>query len=239
MASSKSHQDRIVLVTGASRGIGFATALAFAEAGAHVIALARTVGGLEELDDRVAAVGGKCSLIPADLTDEEALSRLPDALAQRFGRIDAFIANAGVLGDLTPVTDITPKMWASAFAVNVTANQRLLAGLDPLLKQSEAGRVVGLTSSRAHKYVPFWSVYSATKAAFEALLKVYAEEVAHTNIRVNLVDPGPIATKMRAKAMPGEDQSTLPQPEELAPLILSLASAAEERQAETVRFKET
>lgn len=237
MDSSNPHKDRIVLVTGASRGIGYAAAKAFGASGAHVIVLARTVGSLEALDDEVKASGGKCSIIAADLTDEEVLSRLPAALAERFGRLDALILNAGVLGDLTPVTDIQPKAWKDAMALNVTANLALLSGLDPLLRSSEAGRVVGITTGRAHRFVPFWAIYSATKAAYEALLSVYAAEMEETKVRTNLVDPGPIRTGMREKAMPGEDPMTLPHPDELAPLILELTSPFEERNGETVSFK--
>ena len=240
MSDSKpiSPERRIVLVTGASRGIGRAAARELARRGAHVLCLARTVGALEELDDEVRAEGGACSLIPADLTDEDAVTRLPAALAERFGRLDALVLNAGTLGELTPVTDIDGKTWSNALEVNVTANWRLLAGLDPLLRLSEAGRVVGITSSRARKYVPFWTTYSASKAAFEALLLTYAAERAETKIRTNLIDPGPIATGMRAKAMPGEDQDTLAQPEDLAPLIADVAGEGFTENAVRLSFKE-
>ena len=231
------HAGRIVLVTGASRGIGYAAAKAFGAAGAHVVALARTVGGLEALDDTIKSAGGKTTLVPADLSNPEALTKLSAILAERFGRLDAFIANAGVLGDLTPVTAIEGKVWNRAMQVNVTANLHLLQGLDPLLRASSAGRVVGITSGRARKFVPFGSIYGATKAAFEHLILTYAAETADTAIRANLVDPGPMRTAMRAKAMPGEDPETLPHPDELAPLILSLASPAFEKTGEVEAFQ--
>lgn len=232
-----SDRTRIILVTGASRGIGAAASLALAEDGAHVVAIARTQGGLESLDDEIRAAGGSCTLITADLTDRESMDRLPEALAKRFGRLDGFVANAGTLGDLTPVTDITDKMWDNAMALNVTANVRLLGRLDGLLRASPAARVVGITSGRSRKFVPFWAPYSATKAAFEAVFKTYAMEMSETKIRTNLVDPGPIATAMRAKAMPGEDPTALPDPQDLAPLIVELCSENEKRNGETVSFR--
>jgi NAD(P)-dependent dehydrogenase (short-subunit alcohol dehydrogenase family) len=231
-------EGRLVLVTGASRGIGRAAAVELARRGAHVLALARTVGALEALDDEVTAAGGKVSLIPADLTDEEAMARLPDALAARFGRLDALILNAGTLGELMPVTDVDGKLMTSAMRLNVGANWQLLAGLDPLLRESEAGRVVGVTSSRARKAVPFWGLYAASKAAFERLVLTYAAEREDTPVRANLLDPGPIATKMRAKAMPGEDQAALTQPEELAPLLADMAGAAWTETGGLVSYRE-
>ncbi|WOI52374.1 SDR family NAD(P)-dependent oxidoreductase [Parvularcula sp. LCG005] len=233
-----SSDQNIALVTGASRGIGRAAALALGTAGYHVIALARTVGALEELDDEIAAAGGSATLIPVDLAEQEALSRLPAALADRFGRIDALVANAGVLGELTPVSDIPAKVWHNAFAVNVHANLSLLAGLDPLLRASSHAHIVGITSGRARKFVPFWAPYSATKAAFEALMLTYAAEQETFTIRTNLIDPGPIRTGMRAKAMPGEDPETLPTPEDLAPLVVELCRPDETRNGEIISFKE-
>ena len=229
---------RLTLVTGASRGIGRAVALACARRGDHVLALARTVGALEELDDEAKAAGGTVSLIPADLTDADAIGRLPAALSARFGRLDGLVLNAGTLGELAPVTDVDGKVLSNALQVNVTANWALLAGLDPLLQASDAGRVVGVTSSRARKHVPFWSVYGATKAAFEHLVLTYAAERANGAVRANLFDPGPVATKMRAEAMPGEDQSALTQPGEVARVIAEMAGAAFEGTGKTVAFRE-
>ncbi|MEM9988168.1 MAG: SDR family NAD(P)-dependent oxidoreductase [Pseudomonadota bacterium] len=234
--TTPSHKDRIVLITGASRGIGRAAALAFAKAGAHVIALARTVGALEELDDEIKAVGATASLIPADLADRAALAQLPAILNERYGRLDALIANAGILGDLSPVPDILPKVWDQAFAINVSANQQLIAGLDPLLKASPAGRFVGLTTGRTHIFAPFWGTYAASKSAFAALVHTYALEMEESSVRVNLLDPGRLRTGMRAKAMPGEDPMTLRTPEDLAPLILEMAHPDETRHNEVVNF---
>ncbi|ADM08302.1 putative oxidoreductase protein [Parvularcula bermudensis HTCC2503] len=231
-----SDQLRLILVTGASRGIGRALTVALAAAGHHPIALARTQGALEALDDEITAAGGRVTMIPADLTDREAMARLPEALAARFGRLDGFVANAGSLGDLTPIADIQEKMWDRTMALNVTANAFLLTGLDPLLRQSAAGRVVGITSSRARKFKPFWGPYSASKAAFEAVFLTYAAETEESALRVNLVNPGPMRTAMREKAMPGEDPASLPPPAALAPLVLDLLSPEEDRHGQLVTF---
>lgn len=231
-------EKRIILVTGASRGIGRAAALDLAQSGAHVIGLARTQGGLEELNDEIVEQGGTCTMIPADLTDREAMARLPEALGARFGRIDGLLSNAGTLGELTPVSDIQEKLWDGAIELNVTATVRLLASLDGLLRASEAPRVVVVTSGRARKVVPYWSVYGASKAALEHVTLAYAAENDETAIRTNLIDPGPIATVMREKAMPGEDQSTLPSPAELAPVLTDLLSPEETRNGEIINFRE-
>ncbi|MEO1014140.1 MAG: SDR family NAD(P)-dependent oxidoreductase [Pseudomonadota bacterium] len=227
------------LVTGASRGIGAAMAKALAEAGAHVLALARTVGGLEELDDEIRAAGGKCSLIPADLTEPEAIERLGPALLERFGRLDILLANAGDLGELAPLTDIDPEVWARALDVNVTANWRLIRTLDPALRASAAGRVIFMTS-RVGGEEPraFWGAYAVSKAAMEMLAQTYAEETAASDIRVAIVDPGAMRTRMRAKAMPGEDPKTLPDPSELAPLVLYAASEDYDGRAERLAFRD-
>ena len=237
MSGLADQADRIVLVTGASRGIGRAVALECARRGAQVLALARTQGALEELDDECAALPGSLSLIPADLTDAEMVARLPAALEGRFGRLDGLVLNAGTLGELSPVTDVDGKVLSNALQVNVTANWALLAGLDPLLRASDAGRVVGITSSRARKHVPFWSVYGATKAAFEHLVLTYAAEREGSGVTANLFDPGPVATGMRAKAMPGEDQSALTQPDEVARLIADMVAAGYAGTGATASFR--
>lgn len=214
--------DRIVVVTGASRGLGRAFAEAIAAAGAHVVAVARTVGGLEELDDAIRAKGGTATLVPMDLKDFEAIDRLGAALYGRFGRIHGLVGNAGVLGVLSPLGHVDPKVWDEVLAVNVTANWRLIRSLDPLLRQSGSGRAVFLTSGAAHKFSSYWGPYSVSKAALEALAITYAREGAIAGIKANLINPGPIRTAMRAKAMPGEDPMSIPAPEDLAPHVVPL-----------------
>src|SRR5919202_5561083 len=215
---------RIAVVTGASRGIGRAAALALAREGAHVLAAARTQGGLEELDDEIRAVGGTATLAPFDLKDFDAVDRLGQAVYERWGRLDVLIGNAGVLGPLSPLGHVSPKAWDEVMAVNVTANWRLIRALDPLLRQSEAGRAVFLTSGAARHLRAYWGPYSVSKAALEALVKTYAAELQISRARVNLFNPGPIRTRMRASAMPGEDPTTLDPPEAAAPFILDLVA---------------
>lgn len=221
-------QGRIAVVTGASRGIGRASACALAKAGAHVIALARTSGALEELDDEIRAAGGETpTLVPVDLKDFDALDRLGAAIHERWGKLDIFVGNAGVLGPLSPIGHVSPKDWDHVMAVNVTANWRLIRSLDPLLRESDAGRVVLLSSGAAHSCRAYWGPYSVSKAAVEALARTYAEETRElSTVRVMLVNPGPLRTKMRATAMPGEDPMTLKTPEDLAPHIVRLCSPA-------------
>jgi NAD(P)-dependent dehydrogenase (short-subunit alcohol dehydrogenase family) len=222
---AKPLQDRIALVTGASRGIGRAAALAFADAGAHVVAVARTQGALEELDDEIRARGGDpATLVPLDLKDMEALDRLGAALHERWGKLDVLFGNAGILGDLTPLGHVDPKTWDTLMAVNVTANWRLIRSLDPLLRASDAGRAIFVSSGAAHKCTAYWGPYSVSKAALEALARTYAAETVETPVRVMLVNPGPLRTRMRASAMPGEDPETLRTPDDLAPHIVRLAS---------------
>jgi NAD(P)-dependent dehydrogenase (short-subunit alcohol dehydrogenase family) len=215
---------KTVLVTGASRGIGYAAALEAARRGAHIIAVARTVGGLEELDDAVVALGGSTTLVPMDLRDGDAIDRLGAAIFERWGHLDGLIANAGQLGVLSPVAHIKPTDFDKVLAVNVTANYRLLRSLDLLLRQSEAGRAVFVSSSSARSARPFWGLYAASKAALDALVKSYAGEIAQTNVRANVFYPGAVRTAMRAKAMPGENPETLPQPSEIAPKLVELLS---------------
>ncbi|CAH1667950.1 SDR family NAD(P)-dependent oxidoreductase [Chelatococcus asaccharovorans] len=221
---SRPLDTRIALVTGASRGIGRAAALAFARAGAHVVALARTVGALEELDDEIQAAGGHATLVPVDLNDYEALDRLGAALHERWGKLDILLANAGVLGVLSPLGHVEPKVWDNVMAINVTANWRLIRSLDPLLRASDAGRAIFLSSGAAHSCRAFWGPYAASKAAVEAMARSYAAETENSALRVMLVNPGPLRTAMRRAAMPGEDPETLKTPEDLAPHLVELAS---------------
>jgi NAD(P)-dependent dehydrogenase (short-subunit alcohol dehydrogenase family) len=214
--------DRIALVTGASRGIGHALALMLAEAGAHVVALARTVGGLEELDDAIRAAGGTATLVPLDLTDYAGIDRLGAALAERYGRLDVLVGNAGILGPISPLGHVEPKAWDEVFAVNVTANWRLIRSMDPLLQRAEAGRAVFLTSGAASSFRAYRGPYAISKAALEGLVRTYAAETASTPVRVNLFNPGPTRTRMRAQFMPGEDPAPLPKPEQVAEKILTL-----------------
>lgn len=230
---------RIALVTGASRGIGRAAAVALAKAGHHVILVARTVGGLEETDDAVQAVSGEgATLVPLSLKEFDAIDRLGASIFERWGRLDAFFGNAGVLGALTPLAHLDAKVFDELVAVNITANWRLIRSLDPLLKRSEAGRVLFASSTLARAPRSFWGGYAMSKAALESLALTYAAECAETPVRVNILNPGPVRTAMRAKAMPGEDPSTLPTPEEVAPLIVQMLSAGWERNGELVEFRE-
>jgi NAD(P)-dependent dehydrogenase (short-subunit alcohol dehydrogenase family) len=222
--ADKNLAGRIAVVTGASRGIGRAAALALAEAGAHVVALARTQGALEELDDAIQAAGGTATLVPVDLKDFDALDRLGAGINERWGKLDILFGNAGLLGGLTPLGHYDPKVWDDVMAVNVTANWRLIRSLDPLLRMSDAGRAIFVSSGAAHKCTAYWGVYSVSKAALEALVRTYAAETATTPVKAMLVNPGPLRTRMRAAAMPGEDANTLRTPEDLAPHIVRLAS---------------
>jgi NAD(P)-dependent dehydrogenase (short-subunit alcohol dehydrogenase family) len=214
--------DRIALITGASRGIGRATALALARAGAHVVAVARTVGGLEELDDAIRALGGSATLVPLDLKDVPGIARLAAALDERYRRLDVLVANAGILGPLSPLDHVEPKAWDEVLAVNVTANWNLIRAMGPLLKLSTAGRVVFVTSGIVAHPRAYWGPYAISKAALEALARTYAAETVSTNVRVNLFNPGATRTRMRATAMPGEDPAALKAPEPVAEKILEL-----------------
>ena len=236
---SDTFKDRIILITGASRGIGYAAALNLAKQGAHIVATARTQGGLEDLDDAIKADGGLCTLVPMDLKDYDAIDRLGAALNERFGRIDGLFANAGALGDITPVPHVTPKTWDNVFAVNTTANYRLIRSMDPLLRASDAGRALFVSTSVAQTPRAFWGAYGASKAALETFVSAYAQEVSVTNLKVNLLNPGATRTAMRAKAMPGEDPATLPAPEELAPLIAEMLSPNYDKTDEIVVFRKT
>jgi NAD(P)-dependent dehydrogenase (short-subunit alcohol dehydrogenase family) len=216
--------NRLAVVTGASRGIGRAAAVAYAKAGAHVVAIARTQGALEELDDEIRAVGSTATLVPLDLRDHAAIDRLGAAINERWGKLDILLGNAGLLGEIAPLTHVDQPVWDAVMAVNVTANWRLIRSLDPLLQKSDAGRAIFISSGAAHKCTAYWGPYSVSKAALEALVRTYAAETATTPVRVMLVNPGPLRTRMRAAAMPGEDPQTLRTPEELAPHLVRLAS---------------
>lgn len=221
---SKPLLERLAVVTGASRGIGRAAALAFAEAGAHVIAVARTQGALEELDDEIRAKGGSATLAPLDLTDMEALDRLGGAIHERWGKLDVFLGNGAILGPITPLGHVPPKAWDDVMAINVTANWRLVRSLDPLLRASDAGRAILVTSGAAWNCRAYWGPYSVSKAELDALGRTYAAETATTSVKVMMVNPGRLRTRMRAAAMPGEDPLTLRTPEDLAPYVVRLAS---------------
>ncbi len=218
----RSLEGKIIVVTGASRGIGYQVALEAGRRGAHVLCVARTVGGLEELDDAIRKAGGEATLVPHDLLDYEGIDRMGQAIFDRWGRLDGLVGNAGYLATLSPLSHLDPKDFERSMALNVTANYRLIRSFDLLLRQSAAGRAVFVTSSSAQSAKPFWGAYAASKAALEAMVKSYAAEVATTPIKVNLVQPGPVRTAMRAKAMPGEDPATLTTPAEVAPLIVDL-----------------
>lgn len=223
---SKPLEGRIAVVTGASRGVGYQAALGFAKAGAHVIALARTVGGLEELDDEIQAAGGTSTLVPLDIKDFDALDRLGATINERWGKLDILLGNAGVLGIATPLAQLKPSVFEDVFAVNVTANYRLLRSLDPLLQASNAGRALFVSSGAARSKRSFVAAYAASKAALEVLIETYAKEVSKTNICANLIDPGTLRTKMRAQYAPGEDPNTVTPVEEIVPTLIDLVSPA-------------
>jgi NAD(P)-dependent dehydrogenase (short-subunit alcohol dehydrogenase family) len=213
---------KIALVTGASRGIGYFTALELARAGAHVIACARTTGGLEELDDAIKAVGGSATLVPFDLADMNAIDGLGQAIFDRWGKLDVLVANAGILGVISPIGHVESKIFEKVMTLNVTATWRLIRSVEPLMIKSDAGRAVLLSSGAAHKCRPFWGPYSASKAAVEALARTWAGEQVRTALRVNSADPGATRTAMRAQAVPGEDPDTLPHPSEVARALMAL-----------------
>jgi len=215
---------KVVLVTGASRGIGYAASVEAARRGAHVVAVARTVGGLEELDDAIQAVGGSATLVPFDLRDGDAVDRLGAAIFERWGHLDGLVANAGMLGTLSPVPHLKPDEFDKVMALNVTANYRLLRSLDLLLRQASAGRAVFVSSSSARSARPFWGLYAASKAALDAMVKSYAGEMSTTNVRTNVFYPSAVRTAMRAKAMPGENPEALPTPADVAPKLIDLLS---------------
>jgi NAD(P)-dependent dehydrogenase (short-subunit alcohol dehydrogenase family) len=224
-ATVKRLDGRLALVTGASRGIGAAVARRFAAEGAHVILVARTVGGLEERDDEIRAAGGSATLVPLDLRRFDEIDQMAAALYQRFGRLDVLVGNAGVLGALSPMGHVAPGVWDEVIAINLTANWRLIRSLDPLLRLSEAGRALFTTCAAGREALPYWGAYAASKAALETMVRIYAGEVAKTRLKVNLVDPGIVATRLRAQGFPGEDRARLALPEAVTEPFLALASA--------------
>ncbi|WP_297694882.1 SDR family NAD(P)-dependent oxidoreductase [Phenylobacterium sp.] len=226
MSEAAPLSERIALVTGASRGIGRAAALALAKAGAHVIAVARTQGGLEELDDEVrAATGQGATLVPLDIAEGSGLDQLGYQIHQRFGRLDVLVHAAAILGPMTPVSHIEPAHWDRVVAVNLTASYRLIRTTEPLLRAAPAARAIFLTSGAAAHPRAFWGPYAITKAALEAMVRTWADELEKTSVRGVLLSPGPMRTRMRAEAMPGEDPQTLPEPAEIGPLVVELALA--------------
>jgi NAD(P)-dependent dehydrogenase (short-subunit alcohol dehydrogenase family) len=228
MTDTPSLEGRIALVTGASRGIGRACAVALAGAGAHVIAVARTQGALEELDDEIGALGHpRPTLVPLDLTEADGIDTLGFEVFQRHKRLDILVHAAGMLGGLWPVAHVDPKLWDRVIATNLSSAYRLIRSFEPLLRQSEAGRALFLTSGVAVRPRAFWGTYAATKAGLEALVRSWADEIEHTKVRAVLVDPNQMRTRMRAEAFPGEDPDTLPDPAEIGPMIVALAAAAE------------
>ncbi|MEM6761290.1 MAG: SDR family NAD(P)-dependent oxidoreductase [Pseudomonadota bacterium] len=214
---------RIAVVTGASRGIGYATAALLGECGVHLVAVARSVPGLEELDDAIRSSGGPpATLVPLDVTDGPGVDRLGASIFERWGKLDIVVGNAGIFGPMSPLAHVKAKDWAEVMDVNVSSNWRLLRTLDPVLRQSDAGRVVFITSGVAHQLRPFYGPYAVSKMALEGIAKTYALETETTNISVGLFSPGPVRTALRAQAVPGEDPSTVPAPTEVAPGIVRM-----------------
>ncbi len=232
-------KGRIALVTGASRGIGRAVARRFAEEGAHLILVARTQGALEEIDDELRPLGGPVTLVPTDLTDFNAIDQMGAAVFERFKRLDILVGNAATLGVLSPMGHIDPKIWDSVMALNLTANWRLIRSFDPLLRASDAGRAIFVTSRAASANVAYWGAYAVSKAALESMALTYAGELLKTNVKVNLIDPGATRTRMRAEAFPGEDPLSVKPPESLTDLFVDLAESACRRHGEIVRADKT
>ncbi len=216
-------KNKIALITGSSRGIGAAVAKRFADEGAHVIITGRTISGLEAVDDYVKSVGGECTIVPLDLLEHNKIDELGGVIAKKYGRLDVLVGNAAMLGHLCPVAHIEPSVWEKTFSLNVTANYRLIRSFDALLRASEAGRAIFVSSGVAKIAIPYWGIYSATKSALEKLVEIYAAEVDKTNVRVNLIDPGMVSTRMLAEAMPGVDINEFPKPESIVDIFVELS----------------
>lgn len=231
-------EGRIALITGASRGIGRAVSLALSDAGAHVILLARRVSALEDLDDEIQDRGGSATLLQLDLRDFDKVDAIGPTLYQRWGKLDILVANAGILGPLSPLNHVTEAAWREVLDINVTANWHLIRTCDPLLRAADAGRVVFITSGAAEAKRAYWGPYATSKAALEALAKTYAHEVVKSKVRVNLFNPGPVATQMRMRAYPGENPAQLTQPEDVAPEILKLCLPAYEANGVRVSYRD-
>ena len=228
-------EGRIALVTGASRGIGAAVARRFAAEGARLILVARTAGGLEEVDDAVQSASGEtATLVPMDLCDGARIDRLGAALAERFGRLDILVANAAMLGQLSPAGHYAPEDWEQTLALNLGANWRLIRSLDPLLRASPAGRAIFVTAAAAAEAPAFWAPYAASKAGLEALIRCYAAEARRSRLRINLLDPGPVATELRRSAYPGEDPGKLPAPDAVTEPFVALAEESCTRHGERI-----
>jgi NAD(P)-dependent dehydrogenase (short-subunit alcohol dehydrogenase family) len=234
MTPSNRLANKTALITGATRGIGAAVAERFAAEGAHVIVVGRTQGGLEEIDDRVRAVGSTATLVPADLTELDLIDNLGAAIAERWGHLDILVGNAASIGSLSPVGHISLDTWDDVFTLNVTVNWRLIRSFDALLKKSTSGRAIFVTSGAASSVLPYWGAYSASKAALESMAKVYAAEVASTSLRVNLIDPGSVRTNLRAQAFPGENPLTLRPPERITDAFVGLADSQCEQNGEVI-----
>jgi NAD(P)-dependent dehydrogenase (short-subunit alcohol dehydrogenase family) len=222
-ASAPRLAGRLALITGATRGIGRAVALAYAKEGAHLILVGRTAGALEELDDEIRALGGSATLLTLDLKQLDKIDALGPTIYQRWQKLDILVGNAGILGPLSPLGHVAAEAWDDVLKVNLTANWRLLRTLDPLLRMSDAGRAIFVSSGVAARPRAYWGPYAVSKAGLEALVRTYADEVANTTVRANMVNPGPIRTRLRAQAYPGEDPATLQTPEHVAPTFVRLA----------------
>jgi NAD(P)-dependent dehydrogenase (short-subunit alcohol dehydrogenase family) len=234
-ASGGRLEGRLALITGASRGLGAALARRFAAEGAHVILTARTQGGIEEVDDEIRKAGGApATLLPLDLREPDKIDQMGAAIHQRFGRLDVLVGNAALLGKLSPLGHLDPKSWEEVMAVNLTANWRLIRSLDPLLRLSESGRALFVTCAAARDLTAYWGAYAASKAALEAMVRIYARELGITKVAANLVDPGVMATALRLRAFPGEDRAKLASPESRTEMFVALAEARSVRNGELV-----